>query len=184
MKDLLYRLIHQWHKDNTPLLIQSGEVVLVEGNTCDIETEKDVVIYGVKLNAISTEISNNHQIVPKVGSIVLFGLVENNPSDAVVIAYSEIEKIEVKIEDNSFLIDNKGHVFNGGNFGGLIKIQELTKQLAKMTTRIDGIIDAINKGVPVPQDGGTALHISIKTALTTLVDVEDFGGIENEKVKH
>ena len=53
-----------------------------------------------------------------------------------------------------------------------------------MTTRIDGIIDAINSGVPVPQDGGVALHNSIKLELQKLQDIEDFSDITNDLIQH
>ena len=72
----------------------------------------------------------------------------------------------------------------GGDLGGLVKVEELKSELAKLTARVDGIISAINNGVPVPTDGGAALQTTIKAALATIVNKEDFTNIENENVKH
>jgi len=72
----------------------------------------------------------------------------------------------------------------GDQFGGLVKIEELVKNLDKLTARVDGIIDAIKNGVPIPTDGGAGLQTTIKAALALLVDKEDFTTIENENIKH
>jgi phage baseplate assembly protein V len=74
--------------------------------------------------------------------------------------------------------------FNGGENGGLTITPELVAQLEKMSARIDGIIDAIKNGVPIPQDGGAGLQTTIKAALIAIVDKEDFSAVENEKIKH
>ena len=53
-----------------------------------------------------------------------------------------------------------------------------------MSKRIDGIIDALNKAVPTPQDGGAGLQTTIKTKLATILEKEDFSDIENTTIKH
>jgi phage baseplate assembly protein gpV len=77
-----------------------------------------------------------------------------------------------------------GITLNGGENGGLTVTPKLVEQLEKMSARIDGIIDAINNGVPVPQDGGAGLQTTIKASLSAIVDKEDFSEVENDKVKH
>lgn len=75
-------------------------------------------------------------------------------------------------------------VFNEGENGGLIIIESLKSELAKMTARIDGIINAINNGIPAATDGGAGLHTSIKLGLKAITKIEDFSQIENPKIKH
>jgi len=104
---------------------------------------------------------------PKVGTLVLVAdLSRGKFRDLVVLLQEETEEI----------------VINGGQLGGLIKIEELKKNLGTMSKRIDGIIDAIKNAVPVAQDGGAALQASIVAALPT--GKEDFSDIEDEKVRH
>ena len=50
-------------------------------------------------------------------------------TDFAVISFSEIEAISLKIGDQTAEIDKNGFVINGGNLGGLIKINELTNKL-------------------------------------------------------
>lgn len=75
-------------------------------------------------------------------------------------------------------------VLNGGENGALIKIEELQNQLSKMTARIDGIIDAIKKATPTPQDGGAGLQATMVASLASLTDKEDFSNINDDNITH
>jgi len=105
-------------------------------------------------------------ITPVIGSAVIATFLSRNT--AFISLYSEVESVEIR----------------GGDLGGLIKIEDLKSELAKLTARVDDIISAINGGVPVAADGGAALQTSIKAALALIIDKENFTNMENEKVKH
>lgn len=66
---------------------------------------------------------------------MIIGSLTGDLDELVVLTCDEIETI----------------VINGGTLGGLVKINELKTQLAKVTSRIDGIISAINAGVVTPE---------------------------------
>lgn len=86
---------------------------------------------------------------------------------------------------SSVVCRNDGTIeLNGTDLGGLIKAEEFKTQLEKLTARVDGVIDAIKNGVPVPQDGGAGFKTSIVTALSLLLDKENFADIESDKVTH
>lgn len=124
-------------------------------------------IFNVRLSvAIPGHKSAGVVIVPKEGSSVLVG--QLFPSQWYLIQAYEV--------DNIYL--------NGDEFGGLAKWPDQKKELEKMSKRIDGIIDAIGNGVPIPQDGGVGLQNTIKLGLELIVDKEDFENLENEVVKH
>lgn len=107
-------------------------------------------------------------IKPAVGSTVLVADLSNGKMrDLVVLMVENVEKV----------------IFNGGELGGLIKIEELKTQLNRMTARIDGIINAIKGGVPVSQDGGAALQTSIVSLLPN-GQKEDFSSLEDPKFLH
>ena len=130
-------------------------------------------------------------LYPKTGSMI--ALVFTSKTTAIAIGYSEIERIGIKgdklnavinLVEGTIELDAEHIAMNGGGNGGLCITPELSAQLGKMTARIDGIIDAINNGVTVPQDGGAALQTSIKAGLAAIVDKEDFANIENDKITH
>lgn len=124
----------------------------------------DASLFDVKLLAGTSE--TPLLITPVVGSTVIATFLSKDT--AFISLYSEIESVQIM----------------GDQFGGLVKIEELVKNLGKLTARVDGIIDAIKNGVPIPQDGGVGLQTTIKLALALLVDKEDFTTMENENIKH
>lgn len=115
-------------------------------------------------------------IKPKVGSLCLVGIIEGQESLAFLVNAEEVELVSIKAD--------KIEYNDKANDSGLAIVPELRRQLETMTKRIDGIISAIKGGVPVAQDGGTALQKSIAAALDTITDKEDFSNIENEQIKH
>ena len=124
----------------------------------------DASLFDVKLIAGTS--ATPLLITPVVGSTVIATFLSKDT--AFISLYSEIESVQIM----------------GDQFGGLIKIEELVKNLDKLTARVDGIIDAIKNGVPIPTDGGAGLQTTIKVALALLVDKEDFTTMENENIKH
>jgi len=124
----------------------------------------DASLFDVKLLAGTS--ATPLLITPVVGSTVIATFLSKDT--AFISLYSEIESVQIM----------------GDQFGGLIKIEELIKNLDKLTARVDGIIDAIKNGVPIPTDGGAGLQTTIKVALALLVDKEDFTTMENENIKH
>jgi hypothetical protein len=152
----------------------AAKVVSVAGAVCTVERLLDGKrMVEVRLNATIND-SEGLVITPAAGSYVLVSCIDGDKW--FVSQFSTIEKITLNVADTIEI--------NGGTHGGLCVTPELKTQLEKMTARIDGIIDAINKAVPTPQDGGTALQTTMKVQLATLTDKENFNGIENENFTH
>ena len=155
---------------NKPMVITEGAVTKVnkDAKTCDIERDDLPEMFDVRLCVNLDPGVNVVAIFPKVGSKVLVGIVENNPTDGFVLTTNDIESI----------------IINDGKNGGLTITPELVKQLDKLAARVDGIIDAIKKGVPGFQDGGAALQTTQVALLDLIVDKEKFDKVENELIKH
>ena len=105
-------------------------------------------------------------ITPVIDSVVLATFLSKDT--AFISLYSEIETIQIR----------------GDQYGGLIKIEELITNLDRLTARVDGIIDAIEMGVPIAQDGGVGYQTTMKAILATLINKEDFSNMENDEVTH
>jgi hypothetical protein len=73
---------------------------------------------------------------------------------------------------------------SGKDYGGIIKVQELQNQLAKLTARLDGVMEALKNAPTTPQDGGSSYKAGIAAALGLLINKEDFSNIESGKVFH
>ena len=149
-----------------PNMLVCGEVEKVdeENMLCLINTdgEEEKVVASLVIGEGSKGVVQ----VPKVGSMVLVGMIGN--ANGFLLMSEENDKI----------------IINGGENKGLVKIEELKENLEKMTKRIDGIIEAIKGGVCVPKDGGSSLQQTITARLNSLTDKEQFDAIEDEKVLH
>lgn len=154
-------------------VILSATVTAVDRSkqTCDVVLSDDLEMFGVRLKSAVDENTENGVVVyPAENSDVLIARMNKSPKDFYVIGFGSIEDI----------------IINGGANGGMCIAPTLTTELAKLTARVDIIIDAINAGTPATgtPDSGAALIASIKTVLATIGQKEDFSEIENEKVKH
>jgi len=93
-------------------------------------------------------------------------------TDFAVISYSEVEEISLKIGEQTAEIDKNGFVINGGNLGGLVKINELTSKL-------NDLVRAFNTHVhPVTAVGTPTGTIAIPAQSFRSSDYE------NKEVKH
>jgi hypothetical protein len=151
-------------------LIFSAEVVSVEGETCKIDYA-GLHLSDVNLAAVSNASVQNLLITPKVGSIVMVADLSNGDKRILnLVSWSEIDSIRI----------------NGGTLGGLVKVNELKTQLAKVTKRLDDVISALKNGVPATgaADGGSAYKTSVVSYLNAITDKENYANIEDPKITH
>ena len=128
-------------------------------------------LLGVNLQA-NQEADFGLCLFPEKGSFVVVGFVADGAA-GVVLLTEKIESAEIVIGDTSAVMDADGvridtekmsaHInresiiFNGGDLGGLIKIEDLTKRLNLIENDINKLKTAMSGWVPAPQDGGAAL---------------------------
>lgn len=111
-----------------------GTVTEVTETTCTVERDNAPTLYGVLLNAIDDDLQSYVTEYPLLNSSVLVGIVENLNTEAVVLKCSEVEKVKVKIGEQTLYIDKAGFVFNEGGHKGLVKIVELVEWMSKLYT--------------------------------------------------
>jgi len=119
-------------KNNEKLIIQSGIAKNVSDDKFDVQLYVDVMIYDVRINAVTGSLNNYLKVVPKENSKVLIALVENSETEAVLLATSEIEKIEAKVNDMEFVMESGKVSFKNGN-----------ADLKEILTGLTGLKDAI-----------------------------------------
>lgn len=110
--------------------LTQGEVVSVKDMTCTVKIGA-AEIEGVRLRASLTDRERQILIVPKVGSAVTLGCLTADLNNLVVLQVDEVESITI----------------NGGELGGLVKIQELTD-------KINALVEAFNSHTHTIAIGG------------------------------
>ena len=149
-------------KDDGGFLFFNAVVKSVEDDSCTI-TYNDIDIPDVRLNAAINGNANNLLIKPKQGSTVLIAdLSEGLLRDLAVIGWSEVDSITL----------------NGGQLGGLVKIQELTNKL-------NALVQTFNSHTHQVATTGTAAA-QTGTAAATTGQASQFNksDYEDEKIKH
>lgn len=107
-------------------------------------------------------------ILPKVGSGCLVGIVEGQETDAFLISAEEIEEIQIKADTSI--------TFNNGELGGLVKVKALTDVINDMVSKFNAHTHQVT-GV-TPGSGSV-----IAPAPTSTMNSLQQSQIENERVK-
>lgn len=142
-------------------MLYVGRVKSVDGETCTVQVD-DLTLSDVRLRAVVNGKESKMLITPACGSYVTMIDLGDAMTDLLVIAYSEIEKVEITAKEV---------IFNGGENGGLINIQALTDKLNSLITKFN------THTHNVPQLGKSSVTENIVMEL----ERSDY---EDEKVKH
>lgn len=165
-EEQIRRAIKKIAGERKPIIIPAKiKDVNEQQRTCTVEFE-GIELTDVRLTA---DKNSDSYILPVKNTYVLLAFIENSETDAIVIAYSEIEKI----------------VINNGKNGGLIKIKELEKELKKINSILQAMMNVI-KGSAIPEPGNgspSAFQTALKGALAGKI-LPDYSKIENKKILH
>lgn len=155
-------------------------------------------LLGVNLQA-NQEADFGLCLFPEKGSFVVVGFVADGAA-GVVLLTEKIESAEIVIGSASAVIDADGLrfntekmsadinreniIFNGGDLGGLIKVEDLTKRLNLIENDINKLKTAMSGWTPASQDGGAALKSAISSWAASLLTPSVRSDYENQSVKH
>ena len=155
-----------------------------QNRSCEIKIDDDLTLFNCRLNAVLDSYQNHLLIVPKDRSAVAFICVDGKPTDPLIIAYSEIDKLLLQIENTTLQIDKDKIEINGGNNKGLINIEDLVSHINTIEDDINTLKTKIAAFVPVPQDGGAKLKADLADWTGQRITKTKTADIEDTKVTH
>lgn len=120
----------------------TAKVKSVDGEVCSVETE-GLTLTDVRLRAVVNGEESKMLVTPKTESYVTVLDVRGDMRELLVVAVSEVEKVEVTAEEV---------IFNGGNNGGLINIEKLTKKLNDLANDLQTHTHACPNGKTAPTE--------------------------------
>lgn len=178
------------------------EVVSVEGDLCTAKID-EFEIPDIRLAVIEGGSENGLLVTPKAGSIVIVAdLSCGELRDLAVIGYSEIESFRIQRQDTTVTLNGKTmsikvgsstiHVedgkihFNGGNNGGLVKIEELRTSFNNLKAFCETMQKAVSAGFNAVGTGtaanGTTGAGAFDSAMSQAkIQIEN---MENPKITH
>ena len=187
-EDNLQRLIEAIaRKGQAPLLVTVGKVSNIDEDKriCDITIDDDLTLNNCRLNAIIDSYSNKLLVVPKDNSMVAFIAIGGKLTEPLVIAYSEIEKILLTIGESDILIEDGKIEMNGGNLGGLIKLQQLESNLNKLKKYVEDLATMASTAMaPMAALDGGASVTTFNTNWGATNAAFSFEDMEDTKITH
>jgi hypothetical protein len=158
----------------------SARVVEVDKDTatCTVQPAFGPEKYDVRLTATQLSYSSRFVIYPKLDSTVICSVLHNEPTEAYVSQFSEIEEVEVAYNGYELLIGKDGIAMNSGIFGGLVKVQALTEKINRLEQRLN-----THQHTYVSASGAPAVTTPDPASNTPLVPTNRHE-LENEDVLH
>jgi hypothetical protein len=162
LTQFIYRIVAKIRKRN----IYTAQVVSVDEQklTCTVKIDDALELTDVRLTAVIDSLQSPCYCIPKVGSAVTCATLEDDESEAVIIKFSEVEKV----------------VMNGGLNGEVINWSVLQTELNKLKARQTTLETAIDSAPVAPGDGGA----SFKAALITALNANTINPNKDSKFKH
>lgn len=199
LKDIIRQLANEG--SSASLLVGTVSAVDTEARTVDVEPiNEDAPILSVNLQA-NQGATKGVVLFPRKGSYVAVAMLSGYAAGVVVLT-EDVESIEVNINDGTKLvitedgmslnvkdgitldIDDSAAVFNGGDLGGLINIEDLTSKLNNIEREINNLKTVFSSWAPAPQDGGAALKASVSSWAGKQLTLSKRGDYEDKKIKH
>lgn len=161
-----------------------GTVTSVDkaNNTCEVDVDGNE-FGNVRLQSVVDTERKGCRFYPAVDSDVLIVPINEN-GDWEVRLFSEIEQVLFEIGDMSFDLSSNGLVLNGGQLGGMVKIESLVTKMNTLESDLNTLKTAFNNWVVAPSDGGAALKTMAATWSGQTITQTQKTDLEDIKVKH
>ncbi len=169
----------------TEILIGEVKTVDEDNRRCSVESSVDTGNITYSEVGFIAENNDGFMRVPAIGSTVLFAKMANG--EQYILVYSDLTKVICYIDStNKFEFSSTGFVWNGGTFGGLIKIDNLKTQWDANVTAIKtavaaGLAVVDTQLIALGQPGGSAA--AFNASATSIVNFNKTTA-ENTKIKH
>lgn len=164
-----------------PISLMYGEVISVniEEKTFDLSTLEDSEIRDIPLTGVQG-IETSTIVTPTIGSLVIIGFVQNDPSLAFPILFTQLDKADITIGNSTISITNDKIVLNGGD-SPVIYIEQLTSKLNDLVSTVNDIISTFNNHTHIVPQGTSDMPSSKITGTAKDFDETDY---QDEKITH
>jgi hypothetical protein len=168
--------------------VQTGKVtkVDIDKRVCDVELKPDVTLFNCRLNAVTDSYDNHIVIVPKRDSYVAITAIDNQDTNAMVVACSDIEQVIVTVGESKIEVKEDEIIFNGGELKGMVKIEELQKRLKALEKAFNDHTHVATTTATVGTGavGAVTVNPIAKVSSEFQTQTSHPYNYENDKIKH
>lgn len=169
-----------------PISLVYGEVISVNSdeNTFDISTTDDNEIRDIPLTGVKNA-TTSILIKPSIGSVVVVGFVENDPSMSFPVLFTQIDSADITVGESTISVNSNKVIFNGGD-SPLIYIEQLTEKLNEFIDKYNNHTHKIPMNSVITSAQGGILNTTPIELLKTENTANDFseGDYSDEKILH
>lgn len=145
-----------------------------------VEVEINELTYEVRLQAVTSASAVGIMLIPKQGSSIFCVAEGNSDNSFVAVSFSEVEKVTLTIEGTTIAVDNNTIVFNNGNLGGLVLVDEVVGRLNNIEKAFNDLLNNYKlHNHTHPQGATTGLLAPYTAGAISETNVND---IENDKI--
>ncbi len=127
--------LRKYVQNNSGGVVQTFTAKVTELNeneqTLTVEHDK-IKTFDVRLKAIVESTESEIIIYPTIGSYVTVGILYNDEKEVFVVQYSEIDKIQIKIDKAEFVITKDGFLIKKENENLLSVLQDFVTEVSKI----------------------------------------------------
>lgn len=145
-----------------------GEAKEVTDNTCEVHRNGYAPKLGVTLRSIERMTDTYYTIVPKEGSMVIAAEIEKNPTECVLIACSEIEKIIVKAGEQTT------HLFTDNQVNWIVNDMSVELKPEAVIIKSSDMELKVKDGEILFNGGANGGLIKIQDLVDNLNEVKDY----------
>ncbi len=122
-EELLLRVINKSHRQKSIRTIGMGTASQITENNCVVLRDGQPELHDVRFHATETKPGSRIVEIPADNSSVIYAIIENQATEAVILKCSEIEKAIIEVGEAKYEIDKDGHLLAKGTdtLGSLLK---------------------------------------------------------------
>lgn len=137
-------------KEQMVMTVVSGTVKEVRENEIDVSRTDMADLIDVRFHSVVDDLQGKFKIIPKIGSEVLCAIIENDASEAYLLACSEVEKVQVIIDDLTFELEKEGVRISNKGENLKTVLNEFQDEFGKLCQEVAKIVVSIGVTPDVP----------------------------------
>ncbi|SNA83412.1 hypothetical protein DK150_550079 [Flavobacterium psychrophilum] len=151
MEDWFKQAVEMIIKKQQIMTVVSGTVKVIRENEIDVDRTEDLPdLLNVRYHSVLDTVNNKFKITPKLNSQVLCAIIENDVSEAFLLAFSEVEKVEIHIDELKFELEKEGvRITNKGENLKTV-LNEFQDKFGALCTEVSKIVVSIGVTPDVP----------------------------------
>lgn len=135
----MQRVIDKSHRQKAVRTIGMGTASQITENNCVVLRDGQPELHDVRFHATETKPGSRIVEIPAENSSVIYAIIENQATEAVILKCSEIEKVIIQIGTSKYEMDKDGYLISKGS-------DSLKKILEDLIEVVQGIIVINGRG--------------------------------------